>query len=139
MSLASDSVTIFRSFWADRFVDTVSIDRHAADGTFNATTLVYDAATTSNVYSGGALLRPAPVTADEELANELRTVVAFDVYLPHTATGIQPEDIVTVSASVTESDLVGQTMRVTAILPDSYNTRRHLKAELDYGSGSGRG
>lgn len=140
MSIASDAVAVFRSFWADRFVDTVTVSRHSTGGTFNPTTLKYDGGTETTVYSGGALIRPGGnQAAEEELPNELRTFGQYSVLLPYDSAELDVEDKIAVTASVSDPQLVGKTLRVLSIRRDSYNTRREVIAELDQGRGSGRG
>lgn len=143
MSLASDSVALFRSQWASRFVDEVSVVRFSSGGTYNPTTRKHDATADSTIVAAGspnALIRPGGGEADEEqLAVEQRTYTEYDVLLPHDTPELQVEDRISVVASVSEPELVGKTLTVTAIVRDSYNTRRRVVAELDLGRGSGRG
>ena len=62
MSVASDHVAFFRTARTDRYVDTVTITDLTARGAWNRTTKQHGADTTSEVYSGGALIRPAGAT-----------------------------------------------------------------------------
>lgn len=137
MSIASDSVALFREQWSDRFVDTVTISNPVTGGTFNPSTLVYDGGSGGVVYTGGGLIRASTTEPIEETTQEERTYLDFDLYLPYDSTGFAPDQIVTVDASI-DPDLVGKTFRVVAIERDTYNTRRKLRIELDLGRGVGR-
>lgn len=140
MSIASDTVALFRSEWDSRFIDTISVDAPDSGGTLNTTTLKYDGATPgANRYSGGALVRIPTGGVREEETQESRTKVAVDVYVPYSVINVEPDDVVTVSASLYEPELVGASIVVRSVEADSYNTRRLLRCELDLGSGSGRG
>lgn len=139
MSIASDAVAQFRTLWAERFIDTIDIVRYATSGTFNTTTLQYDGGTTSTIYSGPGLLRPVALDpSDARLETEQRTLVRYDLFLPYTATGIQPEDRVTISSALLETDVAGVLFRVLASSVDSYATRRAIRLETDLGRGSDR-
>ena len=143
MTHLAGSVSLFRTQWAGRFVDEVDVVRFGVGGTFNRTTGVYDGATEPPVLSGGgspnALIRPGSGEEDEELLRiEQQTFAGYDVYLAHDSPTFDVEDRVVVIASVSETELVGKSLRVVSIQLDSFNTRRSLITELDLGRGSVR-
>lgn len=138
MSIASSSVTLFRSLWSTRFVDAVNIDTPTTGGTFNTSTLQYDGGSSGSLYSGAALLRPAESVPREERTQEEITFLVYDLFLPWDAGVFAPDSIVSVTASETDAELVGKTFRVVSTVYDGYLTRRHLRIELDLGRGSGR-
>ncbi len=138
MPAPSSTVTVFRAQWATRFVDTVTITRTTARGTFNTGTGQYGSGTAATPYTGEALIRPLSrdgVTAifgEQEVTGKL-----YAVTLPWDAVAdvFQPEDIVTVDASLLDLELVGQVMRVLSDEHDSYKTRRRIVCRLDEGAG----
>ena len=137
MSIPSNAVTQFRSLWADRFVDTVTITRVSARGTLNTTTLAYASGSDSTPYTGKALIRPAYQDDQDQFGGQEVTGERFDVYLPYTAGQFDVEDTVTVGASVYDSNLVGKVLRVVAYSYDSYQTRIKLRCRMDLGAGYG--
>jgi hypothetical protein len=135
-SPASDAVSTFRTHWATRFVDTITFTRLTDRGTFNPATNDYDTPSSTTVYTGGALIRPASDgDTPENYGQTQQTTVLYDVYLPHDAGTFDLEDLGTVDASVSDTELVGQTLRVVSIEHDSYRTRTRLRCLLNLGAG----
>ena len=88
--------------------------------------------TTSTIYTGkakiqqvvtGGLARPASVGEAQVWQLPLHA------HLPMTAVGVQVGDIVTVTASVLDPDLVGRTFWVRELFHKSYATARRLGLE----------
>lgn len=132
--ILNSAVTRLRLEWAERFIDTCTIARTGDRGTYNATTLQYDSPTTPSVYSGAALVRPGS-TGTTNFGEALQTHHDYEVYLPHTATGIEPEDRVTVAVAG-DADLDGQVLVVEAVYADAYVTRRMVGCRLEQGQGN---
>lgn len=123
MSIASNTVGLFRTQWADRFGDTGQLDRTTGQGTFNATTGQYDSPTVTPIWdgTGGCLIRPtARATAD--FGEEQSDVETYSIKVPYTATGAQPGDDFTVGTSEHDSDLDGVVFVVRGVVEDSYLT-----------------
>lgn len=137
MSIATDRIAFFRAQWATRFVDTITATRMADRGTFNPTTLDYDAGTDTTVYSGAALIRPATDDDTALYGGEQVTGVGVIVYVPHDAGTFEVEDTINIVASTWDPDLVGADVRVVAVTYDSYQTRQRLVCRLDEGAGYG--
>ncbi len=139
MSIASDAVAVFRTEWADRFVDACEIRDILNDtdrGAMTAGTYQYDEQTSSIVYSGPCLVRPAMLADTAQVyGQEARTFTSADLYLPHTAAAIDLDQEALITSSVTDPQLVGLTFVVRSIIRDSYHTRRQVKVELDLGTG----
>jgi hypothetical protein len=142
VSVASDHVAFFRTQRTDRYIDTVTITDLTSRGSWNRTTKQYGTPSTTTVYTGGALIRPAGAavsgaTGAGAVGRGKQAEVLFDffVYLPVTATGVQVGNVVTVDATLLASDLVGVTMSVQSIENDSYETRRTLECKLSQGGG----
>ena len=142
-NIVTDHVeNLFRPVRTDRYIDTVTITDKTSVGTWNRTTKQYGTASTTTVYTGGALIRPAGATVPGAtgagaIGRGKQAEVLFDffVYLPETATGIGVGNEVTVDASLLAADLVGTVMAVQSIENDSYETRRTLKCKLSQGGG----
>ena len=130
MSVQTDHVAFFRTQWATRFVDSITIDRTTSRGSFNATTGDYDTPVTANQYTGNALIRPAS-TSDRTFGDQTDTRTAYMVYVPNDTTGIQVDDIVNVVASTTDPELDGVALVVRAVEYDTYKTHLSLETELD--------
>jgi hypothetical protein len=123
MSIASESVAGFRTRWASRFVDAGTLNRETAIGTYNPATLQHDSPSSSVIWdgTGGCLVRPkARTTAD--FGEKDSKVEIYDIRVPYTATGAEPGDKFTVSASLLNPDLVGAVLVITEVVDDSYHT-----------------
>ena len=136
MSIASDAAVFFRSQRADRYIDTVTItDRDL--GAWNRTTKQYDGGTPSTVYTGGALIRPASAgVTDRGMQGEV--VYEYAVYIPFGESGIEANHVVTVDATLLESELVGAQLVVQAVEQDSYETHTKLMCN-EFDGGGDRG
>ena len=140
LSIASDTVAVFRTEWADRFVDACQILDPLNDtdrGTMNPITYQYDEQTAGVVYTGACLIRPSGASVPNAVVygQEARTFTPVDIYLPHDAAVVDLDQQVVITASVTDTQLVGKVFIIRAIVRDSYNTRRKLQTELDLGTG----
>ena len=143
MSIASDTVTLFRGLWSDRFVDTCEIHDPVGGttrGTINTSTLQYDAQATTVVYTGACLIRsPAEATSNraEVYGQQAVTFTDLDVYLPWDAATVDLDQELTILTSAGDPELVNKVAVIRSIIRDSYITRRYLVCELDLGSGIG--
>lgn len=132
MTTISNAITRFRSEWATRFTDSIVVTNLTDRGTFNETTLLYDAPTAPAVYTGGALIRPGG-SAETVRGEANQTSHEFEVYVPWDTDGIEPS--MSVAVTSTDGDLNGQTLIVEEVYADSYITRRMLGCRLDQGVG----
>lgn len=107
--------------------DAVAVTRlNPAGSTTDGETGVITAAYTT-VYSGAAKVQSRQVVARQANVGEAeRWITHREVHLPVTATGVQADDIVTVTASVLDPDLVGKVFHVRDVLDKSYATARRL-------------
>ncbi len=135
MTIPSSTITTLRAQWATRFIDTVTFTRTTARGTLNTTTGLYSADTTSEIYSGVALIRPVKTTDQTDFGQQETSIVELDVFMPHDAGDFQPEDLGTIDAVTYDSDLNGKTMRVVEVEYDSYLTRTRVRCRLNIGAG----
>lgn len=137
MTIASEHVTVFRTQWASRFVDTCDIRRLDARGDINDTTLVYDAESEPNIATGQAcLFRPgsgAPTVT--EFGQQGISKLDAQIHFAHNAVELRVEDTITIVTSVSSPKLAGKIYRVTAVWFDSYQTHMWADVELDQGPG----
>jgi hypothetical protein len=142
VSTQTDHVTFFRTQRLARYVDTCTGRRLTTRGTINATTYQYDSEAETVVYDDGGgspgvcLLRRAGASADpSDFGQQSITLLDFFLYLPDTATGIQPDDRFTMDTSVADPELVGKLFIVRGVVVDSYRTATKLAVELNVGPG----
>lgn len=141
MSIASDTVAVFRTEWATRLVDVCTIFNTVDTGdrgAINTGTLQYDSQSEGVIAAALPCLARSSSGADAAVlfGQEARTFTAIDIYLAHDAPlTIDLDHEVELTASVNEPMLVGKRLVIRSIIPDSYNTRRLLRCELDLGSG----
>ena len=130
MSLQTDTAVWFRTQWATRFVDSITIDRTTSRGSFNPTTGDYDTPVTVNQYTGNALIRPVS-TSDRTFGDQTDTRTGYMIHVPYDTTGIAVDDIVNVVTSVTDPELDGLALAIRAVEYDTYKTHLSLETELD--------
>lgn len=140
MSIASDAVVGFQGYWATRFVDACQILDPLNDtdrGTMNTTTYQYDSQASGVVYTGVCLLRPMSTLDDdsEQFGQQAVTFTGAELYIPYNAVAVDLDQEVNITASLTESQLVGTMWIIRSIVRDSYNTHRKLNIELNLGTG----
>ena len=140
MSIASDAVVGFQSYWADRFVDACQILdplNNTNRGTMNMATYQYDSQASGVVYTGECLLRPMSTLDDdsEQFGQQAVTFTGAHLFLPFDAAVVDLDQEVNITASLTEAQLVGTTWIIRSIIRDSYNTHRKLNIELNLGTG----
>lgn len=136
MSTPANTINRFRTLWANRFVDTITVTRMTGRGTFNATTLVYDTETESTPYTGEALIRPFTGKGTTVLfGGEQLTGKEYAILVPYDAGEFQPEDLITIDTCTYDPHLVDATMRVLSEQHDSYLTRIELICRFEEGTG----
>ena len=131
-----DAVAGFATAFEAAMDDTVTITDPA-----EPTPAIYDPGTRTYsgapgaVYTGSGLLRPR-AAADVQYGEKQQVLVDYDLILPAATTGIAPGQLVTVDAvgsPTTSPLLVGQTLTVHGILPDTYNARLQVECRLNRG------
>ncbi len=142
MSIASDTVVVFRTEWATRLVDVCTIFNTVAAanrGAINTGTLQYDSQSEGVIAAAVPCLARSSSSGEDQavlFGQEARTFIAIDIYIAHDAPlTIDLDHEVELTASRNEPLLVGKRLIIRSIIPDSYNTRRLLRCELDLGSG----
>jgi hypothetical protein len=122
MSLPAATVDYFRSEWALRFTDTCSVAR-VTGSTFNETTGQTEP-TTTEVYDGGCLVRPAQAS-EADFGEDRRQEVDYDLYLPYDSAELEEGDQVT----VTSEDPLMPVLTVLRGFADTYLTKRHYETK----------
>ena len=125
MSIASDTLAFFRTEWADRLVDTCTIDRTTNKGTLNTSTGAYSAATTSQIYSGACLWRRSGREATKRTLSDVAASSQYAVvFVPNTVVGVERDDTITITAA-TDPDAIGIWQVVSAEV-DAYANSREI-------------
>ena len=125
MSLASSTVSFFRSEWAVRFVDECEVTRYdISSPTFNETTGLTEYPD-STPYQGICLLRPASAS-ESDFGEDRRQEVDYDLFLPFDAADLEEGDVVVVTSTL-DPDI--PTLTVLRGFQDSYLTRRHYETK----------
>lgn len=134
MSLVDDIVAALPGFRAEaegRMVDACTITRGGGDPVFDPNTGTYTTPAGTTVYTGkcevqitdGLNARAADVGGTEV------TLSRLTVKIPMSVEGVQVDDIVTITASLLDPDLVDQTFRVLAGFAKTFATARRLQVE----------
>lgn len=123
MSLASDSLQLFRGQWTSRLIDTCVVKTASGPPVFDPNTGQYTPAFTE-LYDGPCLVRPA--AAGEATFGEARVATfEYTVFIPYTIEGIEPGHLVDVT-STHDPELDGRQLVVDNVSRDSYVTIRRL-------------
>lgn len=114
-------------FAEQTMTDTCTITR-AGEPVYNPATLAYTASSTT-VYSGKCRVKPRPVMDRQVQAGEQALQIwPYVVSVPMSVTGVQVDDVVTVTASA-DADLEGQVLVVKDVTRGTNVTARRLGCE----------
>jgi hypothetical protein len=106
-------------------VDAVTVQHQTGENTDPETGVVtpdYD-----TVYTGKAKIQQsAPATNPADVGEAAVFVGQLTLHLPVSVTTVHPDDLVTVTASVLDPDLVGRTFRLRGPAHKSYLTARRF-------------
>lgn len=110
-----------------KMLDAVTVQRpNPATDTTDPDTGVFVPGFTS-IYTGKAKIQQQAASASPTPLGEAQVFIAqVEVHLPISATGIRADDLVTVTASVLDADLVGRKFKVRGTAHKSYLTARRL-------------
>lgn len=111
-------------------VDTCAITRRTGTSTLDPNTGVETPDTTS-VYSGKCRLQMVPYQPSEEAraGERVVSVAMFVLHVPVSVTGIEADDIVTITAATFDADLTGKTFRVRQEMHKTHPTSRRMIVE----------
>lgn len=88
--------------------------------------------TTSTVYTGKCRVQQSQLGADSVPADpaevEVR-LVAFEVQVPMSVTGVRIHDVVTVTASALDPDLVGRRFSILGLAHKTHMTARRMQVQ----------
>lgn len=109
-------------------VDTCTIQHKTGEATdldVGTTTPAY-----ATVYAGKCKVQVSSQHAGSATSRDVgqagRLIGELEVHVPVSATGLQPDDLVTVTASALDPDLVGRTFRLRGMAHKSFLTARRF-------------
>lgn len=134
MTLVNDiraTLPLLRAEAEGRMVDACTITRGGGADTFNPTTGVYTTPAGTTIYTGKCEVQISDgLNARETDAGGTEvTLSRLTVKIPISAEGVQVDDIITITSSLLDPDLVGQSYRVMAGFAKSFATCRRLQVE----------
>jgi hypothetical protein len=131
VSIISGSLGIGRRLAATLMTDTVTIERESEPFLYEATGQVGHTVTT--VYAGPARFRMLSQAVSEvDAGGQLLGVQSPRLDLPVVGSeGVRIGDVFTVTASESDSALVGLTGRVAGVAPITLATARRVPVEID--------
>lgn len=135
MSVFRSAVPFFTAEWLAVLEDTVTVRTNAASVGYVKG--VGYSGTPSIVYTGAALVRPRSDSSTEFGQEQVETV-DYDVYVPSTASGFEPDMQVTVDAigDTLNAEILTRVLTVFEIESDSFNARIRLGCVMNRGSGA---
>jgi hypothetical protein len=108
-------------------VDMCTITRATGRSTNTTTGAVTD--TTSTLYTGKCRVQQHQATATgEDVAEDRLLLLRVEVQLPMSVTGLAAGDVVTVTASVHDEDLVDRVFRIHDLAHKTHATARRVQA-----------
>lgn len=111
-------------------VDTCTVTRLAGEVTNEDTGVVTP--TTSTVYTGRCRVQQSQLGADSTPADPGEAyvrVVAFEVQLPMSVVGVRVQDVITITASPLDPDLVGRAFNVLGLAHKTHATARRIQVQ----------
>lgn len=110
-------------------LDTVVVKHktgEATDAETGHTTPTY-----STVYSGPGKIQQGGAASGRphELGEASVQLVTFQLHLPVSATGVQVDDVATVTASTLDPDLVGKSFTIRSVAHKTFLTARRMDVE----------
>lgn len=130
--MSATSVTLRGRSAADaRMVDTCTVTRGGGDDTLNPTTGAYTTPDDTILYTGQCEVQISDGlnTQTSDAGGQLVTQRRVTVKVPISVTDVEVDDIVTVTSSALDADLVGQTFRVVGTFAKTFATARRLQVE----------
>lgn len=107
-------------------VDACTIARVAGRSTDTTTGAVTD--TASALYAGKCRVQQHRASAtDEDVAEDRLLLLRIEVQLPMSVTGLAVGDVITVTASAHDADLVGREFRVRDLAHKTHATSRRVQ------------
>lgn len=129
--MSATSVTLRGRTAAEaRMVDACTIVRLGSE-TFNPTIGEYTTAAPTSLYVGACEVQVSDGlnAQEQETGGQVVTQRRVTVKVPMSVTGVQVDDVVTITAAALDADLVGQAFRVVGEFAKSFATARRLQVE----------
>ena len=120
----------FRQAAESLMVDACAITRTTGETTDDDTGIVTP--TTATVYTGKCRIQQSQLGADSTPSDPGEAyvrLIALELQLPMSVTGIRVQDVVTVTASVHDDDLVGRQFSVLGLAHKSHATARRIQVQ----------
>lgn len=117
-----------QSMAAETMTDACTINADDGPGTFDEDTRTYTPDVGDELYSGRCLVSPVGAVRDVTVATLREVIGRYYLDLPHDAAVIPVGAVVEITSSA-DAALEGQTMRVSAKIPQTVHTRRRLIVE----------
>ena len=131
--MSIESVTAVGRLAAEgRMVDACTITRAGTgDTTFDPNTGTYTDAADSTIYTGRCEVQVSDGLNAQttEAGGQVVTDLRVTVKVPMSVEGVAVDDVVTITASELDPDLVGKTYRVLGTFAKSFATARRLQVE----------
>lgn len=123
----SSSILTERGRWAaeQQMTDACTIQHPTGSSTDPATGVVTP--TYSTVYTGAAKVNRIGSPAGQDVGEAHLAVLSPTIHVPITVTGVVQGDLVTITASTLDPELVGRTFRVQGPIHETYLTARRLQ------------
>lgn len=139
MSIQTEVASQLRIHLTASLVDAVVITEPDAKGTLNQTTGQIEGGTSTTIYTGPALIRPAgegvAMFGQEQIASASHLVVLPPTGVSNVGVG----QTIEVTTSGLDAELVGRKLTIRAIHFDSYETMRVALCGLNLGGGPSAG
>ena len=135
MSLVDDirhALPLLRAEAEGRMVDACTITRAGSgDTTFDPNTGTYTDAADTTIYTGRCEVQVSDGlnAQTSDVGGHLVTDMRVTVKVPMSVDGVWVGDVVTITASELDPDLVGKTYRVLGTFAKSFATARRLQVE----------
>jgi hypothetical protein len=111
-------------------VDTCTITRTTGESTNEDTGVVTP--TTSTVYTGRCRVQQSQLGADSTPSDPGEVyvrLVAFEVQLPMSVEGLRVQDVITITASALDPDLVNRSFNVLGLAHKTHATARRIQVQ----------
>lgn len=110
-------------------LDACTITRGAGESEFDPVTGTYSDPAGTSVYEGKCKVQQRPSVSAESVGADVASVLAVEVHVPMSVTGVEIGDTVTITSSVYDQALVDRSYRVVDDPAKSYATARRLQCE----------
>lgn len=111
-------------------VDTCTVTRITGESTNEDTGVVTP--TTSTVYTGRCRVQQSQLGADSTPADPGEAyvrLVAFEMQLPMSVVGLRIGDVITITASALDPDLVGRAFNILGLAHKTHATARRIQVQ----------